>query len=130
MEQGSNDNRMDEELGRLLAGYSEEIQSLTLRVRDLVLEVYPEAIEQVDLPAKIIGYGMDRTYRGMVCAIAPQRKYVNLMFARGTDLMDPEQLLEGTGKRARHVKIRNVEDAQTPAVRDLLKQAIKLAAKS
>ena len=117
---------MVEGLSNFLAGYSDEIQALTSQVRDLVLEVYPTAIEQVDPPSRIIAYGKDRTYQGLICAIAPQRKYVNLMFARGTELADAEQLLEGTGKRARHVKVRSPEDVEKPGVRTLLKEAVAL----
>jgi hypothetical protein len=117
---------MNDDLRNFLSSYPLEIQSIILGLQKLILVVYPTALEQVDLPSKIIGYGRDRTYKGMVCAIAPQRKYVNLMFARGTELEDPEQLLEGTGKRARHTKIRSAADVDRPAVHNLLKEAIEL----
>jgi hypothetical protein len=118
---------MDDELNRFLVNYREEVQQLARMARALVLDVFPAAVEQVDPPSRIIAYGVDRTYRGLVCAIAPQRTYVNLMFARGTDLADEEGLLEGTGRRARHVKIRREEDAERPGVRVLLEEAVALA---
>jgi len=110
----------------LLAAYPPEVQALARRARALILEVFPDAIEMVDGPARLIGYGTDRTVRGLVCGIALQRDYVNLMFARGTELPDPAGLLAGTGKRARHVKLRRVEDVGHPAVRDLLDAALAL----
>jgi hypothetical protein len=106
-----------------LATYTPEIASLARQLRSLILDVIPESIEQVDIPAKLIGYGYDRTYTGTVCGIAPQKTYVNLMFAKGTELPDPDGLLEGTGKKARHVKIRTAEDMNKPAVRTLLHAA-------
>jgi hypothetical protein len=106
-----------------LAAYAPEIASLARQIRSLILDVIPESIEQVDTPAKLIGYGYDRTYTGTVCAIAPQKAYVNLMFAKGTELPDPDGLLEGTGKKARHVKIRAAEDVNKPGVRMLLHAA-------
>jgi hypothetical protein len=117
---------MNKELENFLSGYPPEVQGLIRQVREFVLEAYPTALEQVDMPSRIIAYGKDRTYRDMVCAIAPQRKYVNLMFARGTELTDAEKILEGTGKRARHVKIRSDADINRPAVRDLLREAVAL----
>ena len=48
------------------------------------------------------------------------------MFARGADLADPDGLLEGTGKKARHVKLRNVADVDRPGVRTLLEEAGRL----
>jgi hypothetical protein len=38
------------------------------------------------------------------------KSHVNLMLARGTELPDPEGLLTGTGKRARHVELTSAED--------------------
>jgi hypothetical protein len=120
---------MQDDLNRFLESYPEEVRSLALKVRDLVREVFPAGIEQVDAPSKIVAYGVDRTYRGLVCAIAPQRSYVNLMFARGVELPDAEQLLEGTGKHARHVKIRREEDVGRAGVRALLEEAVARVAK-
>ena len=45
---------------------------------------------------------------------------VNLGFYRGVELPDPEALLEGTGARMRHVKVRSVDGARRPAVRALV----------
>jgi hypothetical protein len=33
--------------------------------------------------------------------------HVNLLFARGTEIEDPYGMLEGTGKKFRHLKIRD-----------------------
>ena len=88
---------MDDDFDLFMASYIEEVRILALKVRELVRQAFPTGIEQVDPPSQIIAYGVDRTYRGLVCAIAPQRGYVNLMFARGTELEDVEGLLEGTG---------------------------------
>ena len=106
-----------------LASYPSDISALARQARLLILDVIPEAIEQVDIPAKLIAYGYDRTYTGTICGIAMQKSYVNLMFARGTELPDPDGLLEGTGKKARHVKIRTSDDVSKPAVRALLHAA-------
>jgi hypothetical protein len=106
-----------------LAGYSPDVRGLALAARALVLSVLPGMIEQVDPPSGIIAYGYDRSYKGLVCAIAPHKSHVNLMFSRGTELPDPAGLLEGTGKRARHVKIRSLDDVRHPAVHALLEAA-------
>jgi hypothetical protein len=112
-----------EALSAFLASYSPEVQALALAVRALILRVVPSAIEQVDPPSKIIAYGTDCTYAGLVCAIAPYRAHVNLMFALGAELPDPEHLLEGTGKRARHVRITERAEVENPALRTLLETA-------
>jgi hypothetical protein len=106
-----------------LSTYPSHLIALARQARVLILDVIPEAVEQVDNPAKLIGYGYDRTYTGLICGIAMQKSYINLMFARGTELPDPDGLLEGTGKKARHVKIRAADDLNKPAVRALLHAA-------
>jgi hypothetical protein len=85
----------------------------------------PAAIEQLDTSAHLIGYGLDHTYKGIICGITLHKAHINLMFARGTELPDPEGLLVGTGKRARHVTIQQEADLDGPGVRTLLVAALQ-----
>ncbi len=112
------------DLDDFLTPYAPAVQDLARRARDLVLAVMPDAIEQFDPSARLIAYGFDRTYRGLVCGITLQKSYVNLMFARGAELPDPAGLLIGTGKRARHVKIQQLDDLASPELRALLVAAV------
>ena len=116
---------MRSELEPFLAPYSPAIQQLALKLWALIREVMPEAIEQFDAPAHLIGYGLDRTYKGLICGITLHTAHINLMFARGTELPDPEGLLVGTGKRARHIKIQQAADLENPGVRTLLVAALQ-----
>jgi len=116
---------MSSELEQFLTPYSPMVQALALKLRALIREVMPETIEQLDLPAHLIGYGLDRTYKGLICGITLHTAHINLMFARGTELPDPEGLLVGTGKRARHVTIRQEADLERPGVRRLLIAALQ-----
>jgi hypothetical protein len=115
---------MNPELDAFLVPYSPAVQDLARRARALVLEIFPDASEQFDPAARLIAYGFDRTYKGLVCGITLQRSYINLMFARGAELPDPAGLLIGTGKRARHVKIQRPEDLASPELAALLEAAV------
>lgn len=106
-----------------LATWSIEVQELVKACRSLILEVRPDAIEQIDPADHLIGYGFDQTYKGLVCAITVFRSYTNLMLARGAALPDPDQLLLGTGKHARHIRIRQSGDLAAAGVRRLLENA-------
>jgi hypothetical protein len=117
---------MNDELSNLLELYPAEVQDLALKVREVILAGLPGVIEMVDIPSKIIGYGYGRRYADLICGIAPFKTYVNLMFGRGIELPDPAGLLVGTGKRARHVKLKTIEDADHPALGELLAEALKL----
>lgn len=49
--------------------------------------------------------------------------HVNVGFFRGADLADPAQLLEGTGKYMRHVKLRPEGDVDATALIELIETA-------
>ena len=49
--------------------------------------------------------------------------HVNVGFFRGAELADPAQLLEGTGKYMRHVKLRPESDVDASALTELIETA-------
>ncbi len=53
-------------------------------------------------------------------------KHVNIGFWRGTELDDPKKVLTGDGERMRHIKLTSVEEIPADALRELVKQAVKL----
>jgi len=53
-------------------------------------------------------------------------KHVDIGFWRGTEMDDPKKGLTGDGERMRHIKITSVDDIPADALRDLVKQAVKL----
>jgi hypothetical protein len=114
------------ELEDFLSNFSKEAQGLALELRELVLDMAPDSIEQIDVPAHMLAYGFAETYTHLICVVILQKDYVNLGFPRGVDLEDPEALLEGTGKKARHVKIYNLEEVNSPGVLSLLKESIEI----
>jgi hypothetical protein len=116
---------MHPEVKEFLPSYPPEVQAIARKLRAMVLRVVPEALEQVDKPAKMLAYGRSATYKGMVAVIMPQKTWVNLGLPRGATLPDPAGLLEGTGKRARHVKVRSLEAAEALALRALVEASAK-----
>ena len=111
-------------LEEFLAAYSPEIREIALRLRTLVLELAPEAIEQIDPSDHLIAYGFGPKMADTVCTIAPYKSWVNLGFYRGTELPDPAGLLTGTGKLHRHVKLKTLAEVEAPALRQLLEAAV------
>jgi hypothetical protein len=116
----------DQEIVEFLGAYTHEIQKIALKLRELVFKVEPDVLEQIDFPGRLIGYGFARTYKDTICVIMPLKAGVNLGFPRGIDLPDPMGLLVGTGKRARHVRISSANEANQPALRDLLEASARL----
>jgi hypothetical protein len=110
----------------LLSDYTPEVRALALQLRDLVRQLIPDAVEEVDLKDRLLGFTFKpRTYKGLILAIAPQRSYVNVMFSKGVELLeiDSAGLLEGTGKVARHVKVRTEDRVRDPGLRTLIQAA-------
>lgn len=51
------------------------------------------------------------------------RSHVNIGFFMGATIDDPHSLLEGSGKRMRHVKVRPENDIDSEAIRELIRSA-------
>jgi hypothetical protein len=107
---------LEADVDRLLAEHTVELQAIERALRTTIRTAFPVAIEQVDFANKLIAFGRSMKIRGLLFAIIAHKSHVNLQLADGADLPDPQGLIEGTGKRIRHVKIRSVEAASSPAV--------------
>ena len=111
----------------LLAISGETVRPIACALRAVVFEMDPNACEVVRLGDRAATYGVGpRKMIDGYAYILPHRKWVNIGFYQGAELADPDGLLEGTGARMRHVKVRSVEDANRPALRELVQEALKL----
>lgn len=107
-----------------LAAYPPAIRELANQARALVRSEMPDAKEIVYLGYGSIIFTPGETMGESVVFLAPFKDRLNLGLMYGASLPDPEKLLEGTGKNMRHVKIRNADQLQAPALRALLHAAI------
>jgi hypothetical protein len=115
-----------QDFDKILTGFSSEVQDVAREARGLIYEVLPQVVEVVWERQKIAGYGTGpKKMTEHFCWIAPAKKHVGLGFNYGTELPDPDDLLEGTGKLFRHVKLSRIEDVHRPALRDLVQAATK-----
>ena len=114
------------DLDVLLEPHSQHIREVFLAAADLVRDVAPDANEQVDLPDRLLAFGFGPPggirMRDLIVALIPHRAHVNVQLADGALLDDPAGIVEGTGKRIRHVKCRSLDDVARPALRALLEQ--------
>ena len=110
-----------DQLDAFFSDRDDTVRALALASRDLVLKVFPDAIETAE--GNELGYGFDSGYQGLVFTISLVRAGVNLGVYGGASLDDPARLLEGTGKVHRHVKIRNTA-ALNNQLHELLRHAL------
>ena len=114
---------MDEQVRAYIESHSASVQEIALRLRELVLTTAPGLEEYYHDGYKMIFYGKGRKIQDAPLYIALQKNDVNLGIVRGTQLPDPTHKLRGTGKSNRHVKIKQVEDVNDPALAELIKSA-------
>jgi hypothetical protein len=90
-------------------------------VRKLVKKTVPDSREAVN------AWGVPTfDYHGPMCLMLVGKNHVTLGFTRGTALKDSAELLEGTGKNLRHVKLKEVEQLRDANLRQLLLEAAAL----
>ncbi len=111
---------VDARFETLIAPSSAQVSAIARALRRAVEDAVPAAIQQVDLSDRLLAFGTGPGIRDMLFAIIPHANHVNLQLADGADLPNPEGLIEGTGKRVRHVKVRSVDAASSPAIRAII----------
>jgi hypothetical protein len=106
-----------------------ELQNITRELITAARKNMPNAHEFIYHDA--VGYSFSDSPFDRICYIAPQKKgYVNFGFFFGAGLAAPKNLVIGDGKRLRHVKSWNVEEAKNPALAKLIAQTWKEAPES
>src|SRR5712664_300082 len=104
-----------------LSNYPDQIQKITEEVRHMARRVMPGAHEFLYYDA--VNYSLSDSPLERICYISPAQTQVTLGFLFGTQFDDKHHLLQGIGKRARHIKIRTLEEARNPALKELVKAA-------
>jgi len=111
----------------LLEPHTTEIRAIFGELVRVCRDAMPGATEQLDLADHLLAFGFGPPgggvrMRGLAVALIPHAAHVNVQLADGALLDDPTSIVEGTGKRIRHVKCRSLDDVARPALRDLLVQ--------
>ena len=82
----------------LMADFPPPHQALAQRLREIVTDAIPDAIERVRPGWRLIGYDLPTTRHGAFFAwIWPEPEHVHLGFPRGIDMDDPEGSMRGDG---------------------------------
>jgi hypothetical protein len=120
--------KTDERLGTfegILDGHAAEVSRIARALRRLIASVHKGAMETPRTGGRCTTYGLGpRKMTEAYAHIMPLEDAVNLGLYHGVALPDPSRLLEGTGKRARHVKVRTLADAKKAEIRALIAAAL------
>jgi uncharacterized protein DUF1801 len=74
---------------------------------------------------KLVRYAVDGAN---VVGVGTFTHHASLFFYRGRELDQGDGILQGSGKDTRFVTLRSPDDARSPAVKELLREAFALAA--
>lgn len=112
-------------IGKFTDGIADEIRANRAAMRAIL----PGALELVydNYNALAIGYSPSERASDIVFSIAAYPRWVSLFLVGGPQLADPEGLLKGAGGTMRHIVLTGQNQLGSPAVLDLMSQAIALA---
>lgn len=109
----------------LLTQTSDKISQICTKLRSLITKIDPQSIEIVCPRQHIAGYGVGpKKMTEHYVYLAPQLHHVNLGFYRGALLNDETNMLKGTGKQMRHIKISKLEQIDNPEIINLIEESI------
>lgn len=104
-----------------LEGVEPRLRPMALGLRRMFLEAEPDLRESI----KWGNPCFEKKLRVFYLASQGDR-YVTLGLWQGALLQNPEGLIEGTGKRMRHVKIRSMEELEGTGVGRIIRDAVEI----
>ncbi len=113
-------------LRELLQDRSESVVNVALAARKAVLKIAGKCSELIYETYCISNAFTFTGKQGQgFIHIATYAEHVNIGFDHGTELDDPEGLLQGTGKRIRHVRLHRASDMKQAGLIHLIEQAVE-----
>ena len=117
------------QLDTFIDEFSREIAARTRSELHRMRELLPVAIELVydNYNALAIGFGPSEKASEVIFSLAVYPRWVTLFFLQGTKIADPENLLCGSGKQVRHIRLLDPDLLLSANVRALMEDALEKA---
>jgi len=107
---------------------SKAIIDLFTDLRGFILEHCPDCYELLyNTHALTSVFSFSHKLSDAFCMIPIYKDHLNLGFNKGALLQDKNELLCGTGKLIRHIKIKDKSDYRSTSVEALIKEAMSIA---
>ena len=104
-----------------LASHTPDVQGAARALEAIIREELPDVVVQYDPGNGLLAFGRSMKMRDLLFALIPHAGWVNLQLADGALLPNPEGLIEGTGKKIRHIKVRSAGFGGNPRVRSAIR---------
>jgi hypothetical protein len=107
-----------------LASHTPDVQGAARMLEDVIRTELPDVAVQYDPGNGLLAFGRSMKMADLLFALIPHTSWVNLQLADGALLPNPDGLIEGTGKKIRHIKVHTAERARSNPVRDAVRAQI------
>ncbi|WP_026908139.1 DUF1801 domain-containing protein [Paucisalibacillus globulus] len=116
------ETRTNKEVDQYIENLPEDIQEITIALREIILNSSPKLIEEYKWSMP------NYSYMGLTCYLQASKKHVNLGFQKGNELeeKDTHNLLQGSGKTMRHIRLTKMEDIKQEVFTTLIQAAMEL----
>jgi hypothetical protein len=108
-----------------LASHTPAVQGAARALEALIRAELPDVVVDYDPGNGLLAFGRSMKMRDLLFALIPHAGWVNLQLASGAILPNPDGLIEGTGKKIRHIKVRSAEAAGSAAVRAAIRAQLE-----
>lgn len=102
-----------------LRDYDSEKYKIVTTLRNLILKANKNASEEIKYGGLL--YSDKKPYTGLFVS----KNHVSMEFSEGAKFTDPKNILEGSGKYRRHLKLKTLNDIKRASINNFLKQALK-----
>jgi hypothetical protein len=116
----------EKQVAAFLAKFDPAVAAVARQARTRLRRLLPGTLELVydNYNALAIGFGPTERASDVICSIAIFPRWVSFFLMHGATLDDPAGVLEGGGRRARHIVLETAAGLDAPAVRALIAQAV------
>ncbi|SOC44569.1 DUF1801 domain-containing protein [Salinicoccus kekensis] len=118
------EKRTSEKVDAYIEGLSGEIKVITEELRAIILDTSEELIEELK-------WGMPNySYYGLAAYLQTAKSHVNFGIHNGGKIMDKDtrKLLEGSGEKMKHIKVRSTDDIDRQYFQKLIEAIMTLNA--
>jgi hypothetical protein len=108
-----------------LDSHTPAVQAAARALEAMIRREQPGVVVEYDPGNGLLAFGRSMRMRDLLFALIPHAGWVNLQLADGAELANPGGLIEGTGKRIRHVKVRSAEAAGDPRLLAIVREQLE-----
>jgi hypothetical protein len=105
---------------------SPHVRPILNAARAKLFELKQDSVEVVRLGEKTAIYGVGPSKMKEAFAyLMPCKTHLNLGFYHADQIKDPKCILEGSGKKLRHIKLKGIESVESEAIITLIRASIE-----